>query len=95
MKRKHTLIIIRLILSTDLALIQLKDSHFNSSFSQHGYTFIARYISRSSLQQKKKKEKDFVTRSQNSKHKLASIIGGTIFSCIEREQEEHTQSEKI
>ena len=32
MEGEHTLTIIRLILSTNLTLIQLKDSYFNSSF---------------------------------------------------------------
>ena len=35
MEGEHTPTIIQLILSTDLALIQLKDSLFNSSFFQH------------------------------------------------------------
>jgi len=34
MEGEHTPTIIRLILPTDHALIQLKDSYFNSSFSQ-------------------------------------------------------------
>ena len=37
MEGEHTLTIIRLILSTDHALIQLKDSYFNSSLFKHMY----------------------------------------------------------
>ena len=47
MEGEHTPTIIQLILSTDLVLIQLKDSLFNSSFSQqilHWSALVAIYM---------------------------------------------------
>ena len=45
MEGENTPTIIWLILSTDLALIQLKDSLFNSLFSQHHYASCVRIFS--------------------------------------------------